>query len=158
MWQTHQPKQPEPEAAQTPPQSAQADPDADVSDSLWYIRRAPDNDEATFQRLLAAMRTEYASPDFNPERAVWDDHSCRGLTTYPFTEAFTPQGLLAYASKIRGPFTFNGKLTIGGSTRARFILCRERLLAGAITNREPVWEQLKDHMSPIAYEIKVGRV
>ena len=122
---------------------------------MWYCRAAPDRDEAKFEALLAQMRKEYASPTFNPEISIFDDHTCRGLTSYPFPERFTPDGLLRYASVIRGPFTSNGRLTLGGRSRAKFLLCRERMLAGTVTNREPDWSAIKDHLPPSLYEIKV---
>lgn len=147
-----------PQAQQAPPQPTQSDPGAEFSDSLWYCRVAPEHDEEKFQALLAEMRSEYASPDFNREIIAWDDHTVRGLTTYPFKEQFTLDGLLRYANVIRGPYTFNGQLTTGGRSRAKFLLCRERMLAGTITDREPDWSKLKDHMPPTMYEINMRSV
>jgi hypothetical protein len=153
----YQPKQPDSNPA--PIENAanpqpQADPGAEFSDALWYCRPAPEGDERKFQALLAEMREQYASPEFNSEIAVWDDYTVRGLTTYPLKEQFTPDGLLRYASVIRGPFTFNGQLTQGGRSRAKFLLCRERVLADTVTNREPNWTALKEVLPPHLYEIK----
>src|SRR5690349_1104948 len=105
--------QPKAQAVQTQePQSAQppSDPGAEFPDDMRYCRIAAQRDEQKFQDLLAAMRVEYASPGFNQEIIVWDDHSVRGLTTHPFPEKFTPDGLWDYARKIRGPYTYNGQL------------------------------------------------
>jgi hypothetical protein len=132
----------------------QADPGAEFSDALWYCRPAPEGDERQFQVLLAEMREQYASPDFNSEIAVWNDRTVQGLTTYPFPENFTPEGLWDYARKIRGPYTYNGRFTQGGASRAKFLLCRERMLAGTVTNREPNWTALKEVLPPHLYEIK----
>lgn len=148
--------QPDSTAPEQEPQSAvSSDPGAELSDSLWYVRNAPEHDEEKFQRLLAAMREQYARPDFNQEVIAWDDHTVSGLTTYPFKEQFTPDGLLRYASVIRGPFTSNGRLTLGGRSRAKFLLCRERMLLGTVTSREPDWLAIKDYLPPSLYEIKV---
>lgn len=135
-------------------QAPQGDAGSDYPDDAWYCRPVPDRDEQKFQVLLGAMREQYSSPDFN-QIALADDAMCRSLTTAPFVERFDPDGLLKFATSIRGPYTFNNKLTIGGISRAKFLLCRERMLAGKVTGHEPDWKKLKDVLPPHLYEVKV---
>jgi hypothetical protein len=124
------------------------------SDSDWFMHSIPDNDEVEFERLFAEEQIRYSSESFNPEVLVWEDNHVLDIVIIYHRE-FTPASVLKYCKAIRGPYTHDGKLTPGGEIRARALLCRERLLAGVITDaeRKPDLEKLREYFNPIWLEL-----